>query len=78
MSNQFQKVVTYTSPREQSLKICPQCEQEFRAKGEWPKDVFGCEYVNVSFGLHVEPCEVCEAKANGEMEFRGVKLAATK
>lgn len=52
-------VVTWESPMEQRLNVCPNCERELRAKHEWPKDSRGEEYCQVYIGAHDGTCDIC-------------------
>lgn len=50
------RVVTYLSPRGNTINICPACETALKAEGKWPKDWDGQEFCSVTHGLHMGFC----------------------
>ena len=61
----MKKVVTYQSAASppmipSKISICPDCEAELEASGEWPRNRRGEPISQVSHGLHDGICGVCE------------------
>lgn len=55
------KVVTWSTPRGDTIDICRECEARMAAKGTWPGHRDGGEYCHVSRGLHYGICQTCQA-----------------
>lgn len=54
------QVITYQSPRGNTIDLCRACIDHYRALGDWPRDrVDGQEYCTVSHGLHNGTCWRC-------------------
>ena len=48
-------VVTYKSPRGQTLRVCEDCEDR-----HWPRDRVGQTFSAVAKGQHKDRCDVCQ------------------
>lgn len=53
----FTPVITWQAPDFQTISICPDCEDAYRALGTWPRNSSG-EYCSVAYGLHSGKCDV--------------------
>lgn len=52
------RVITYVSPRQNTIDICPACEAALKVAGEWPRDWDGQEFCTVGNGLHMGFCSL--------------------